>query len=489
MNISNIVNQLRGGQGTPGEILSYNPVTGAIQRRPGPGWLSPSSIKESFKEAERMRQDWERGLPVPEIERALGPNSSTNKERVFGPGIKREGFIKRRVQPLQPYKPPIKQRVMPYVPPGKKVDNSKNTWQPRTSRIKAAPKVMRAEETVYQPDGAYSGNEPNWDVLFNPDLYQSSQPTMQPAWQSAPNTTSVTMMSKDVRNAPIHQRHTAQTKRFRDKYGMPTSMVTSRQIPTLSGLNANPFDLALGYYDDDDGLDGLWSSIKKEARRFEKKVNKARRSLYKKTLPGSVADKLIKLEKNPKIRKAVKVAAVAAGAYFAGPAILAGLKTAGAAAAPYVKGAGSLIVKGAGGVAKGAASVAKFGTKLLATQATAQQVLGPRTPGIMAGVDEISQTPEFMGTYGELESQGYTPEQIAQIWGNSQTYRNTAIPSIAQAIYPDIASTYENAGIPPGIARPAAEEEAIRQADDAVTRQNQKGNVLIPLAIGALLLS
>jgi len=271
----------------------------------------------------------------------------------------------------------------------------------------------------------------------------------------------------------------------------------------------NEFDLA--FYGDDEGGVGFFKKLKKAFRKVEKKVNKARRKLHRKILPKKVAKAIVKVEKNKTVRRIGKVAAVAVGAYFAGPAALAYLKSgAGKLGAKF------LTKKAVTGVAKRhvltrvgkklipiakriAPQAGKFyAQKKLQTYAQRTQLNAANRAALIEANNrniriqrEIAANPKFREIYNSLLAKGYTPDQALAEWGRSNAYRAITVPQVARTIRPLIQQNLEDNGIPSQYARREAINKSYEMADDEVKKQQSSidPKLMIASVIGLMALT
>lgn len=224
----------------------------------------------------------------------------------------------------------------------------------------------------------------------------------------------------------------------------------------------NPFD-NLGDYDDD--LGGLFSKIKKSFRKVEKKVNTVRRKFNAKVLPKKLNKAVLKAEKNPKIRKAVKIAGAAAAIYFTG----------GAAAGALKAGATKFMASGLAKKAVGTLAMNALKAKSIKMQ---HQALPDRITVNELGEDVRQATaavtsPEFQEVAARLRAQGYSAEQIQQVWAQSQGFKNLAVPQVARTIYPQVVQAYAQT-MPEDLAR---EKALVTSHDIAESEVNKVGGI------------
>ena len=259
--------------------------------------------------------------------------------------------------------------------------------------------------------------------------------------------------------------------------------------------NRNQFDVAFGYYDDDQ-LSGWFSKLKKKIKKVVKKIDS-------KILP----DKLEKFKNKVKKSKIVKVAAAAAAIYFTGGAALTAVKAGAAKLA--ASGAGKALITGAKLVGSGAAKVAtssvtsnliKTGIQM-SMQSKAAQMGVPITNAMeynpnaqtlpvtgtaqyAAELAQMANDPRYASVLNQMRADGYTDAQIAEAWIKSKTAGELVAPKVAQAIYPKVYSAVSQAGATPQEAQEYATYESAKFADKATTDAQKSIDMKTILLVG-----
>lgn len=226
------------------------------------------------------------------------------------------------------------------------------------------------------------------------------------------------------------------------------------------------------------------------------------REVENKTLPKG----LIALRKRAEKNKYVQAAGLAVASVYAAPVVASYLGGAGAAAA----GAGA----GATGITAGhvAATVGKAlvsvagkeiakhtaDKKAAVIAAKQKQIETMKKDAEHASFDAqiLSKDPSFADTIDKLRAAGYSDNQILSTWLNSQQYAQTAALNASRAVYPQILSQYQSAGIPQQQAQQMARTDAAvvgansaAKAKQAATGIDAKTILMIALPTMAAIMS
>lgn len=229
-------------------------------------------------------------------------------------------------------------------------------------------------------------------------------------------------------------------------------------------------------------LDGFFSDAAKKVRKKTRKVRKAVKKITPKPL-RKIHDKIEaegrRMDRSGLTKKLAIAAAGVGLAFVGGPAIMAGMKSAGGIVA---KGAG-LAKAGIASAAKGAAwtttagTVAKEGLKYKAQkdQAKAMEQQEQAYAAQQAEAEEeaaeglaaaMGETPEFREVVQRLRSEGYSDQEILQHWVESKTYYQNAVAAATDVVQPQIKQDY----VHQGYNLEDAEDHSLVEAHEIATR-------------------
>lgn len=116
----------------------------------------------------------------------------------------------------------------------------------------------------------------------------------------------------------------------------------------------------------------------------------------------------------------------------------------------------------------------------------------PHIQAVLSSVEsnarKIGNNVHFNEIVNDLKSRGLSQDQIMKLWGQSEAFKVTAVPKVAEVIYPTIRDDFRRQGYPPRIADLEARGAAMDEAEKAVeqTANGGAGNLLalgIPLAL------
>lgn len=264
----------------------------------------------------------------------------------------------------------------------------------------------------------------------------------------------------------------------------------------------NKFDQLSGLSEYDENL-GFLKKLKKAVKKNVKKVAKVAVKPVKVStkvlapvtaistikhaaiIPSSIGVKPLKSV----AKTAVNVNKTVAKAIVTDPLKKVGSKLSPIAARPEVKALaiGTATAVGAGPIIMGGITVGSMAAQLNeAKKATKKaQIIEKESAKAVQQFND----PEFVAAIDQMRSDGMTPEQIQNEFLTSETYRNAAIPAVADAITPQYQQDLRAAGVQNW--EEAGQVLAAREAIDTVNDVQNKASgmgLIIPVGLAALLM-